>query len=188
MKTLLTMMLLVLPALAQDPSAIARATAACGPPDQYFEVKIDKSNHPLGQPESGKALVYIIQADESGATNFWGHSTSVITRLGLDGAWIGANKGRSYFFFNVAPGDRHLCADYPSDTDEIQYALVSVTRFTAAPGKIYYFRVRLTGNGCGSSTHPSSCRPTQLDIETVDEDKGQFLVASSRFSRSHAQN
>lgn len=186
MKTILTIVLLASAALAQDPDAVARATRACGPLDQNMEVRVDKpTSHPLAQPEPGKALVYVIQDDQSGATNFWGHSTSETSRVGLDGTWIGANKGRSYFFFNVDPGDRHLCSDLAEDFDRSQPGLISVTRFTAEPGKTYYFRVRLTGNGCSASDHPGNCRPARLELEGLDEDKGQFLVASSRFSTSH---
>ena len=31
------------------------------------------------------------------------------TRVGLDGIWVGANHGKSYFFVLVNPGDHHLC-------------------------------------------------------------------------------
>lgn len=186
MKTMLTMVLLVSAALAQDTDAIARATRACGPLDQSLDVKVDKTtNHPLAQPQPGKALIYAIQDDQSGATNFLGFSSRVTSRVGLDGAWIGANKGQSYFFFSVDPGDKHLCSDLADDFDHSRPGLISVTRFTAEPGKAYYFRVRLTGNGCSGSDHPGNCRPIRLELEALDEDKGQLLVASSRFTTSH---
>lgn len=44
----------VLPIVAQDDAARARAAAGCGPSSQMFDVqKADK--HPVGQVESGKA-------------------------------------------------------------------------------------------------------------------------------------
>ena len=43
-------------------SAFAQvATLACGPDDMDFEIKLDKSQHALTQPEPGKARVYFIQ-------------------------------------------------------------------------------------------------------------------------------
>jgi hypothetical protein len=101
MKTILMVLLSTLPVLAQDQAVTARAAAGCGPTEVKFEVKTDKRQHPIGQPESGKALVYVF-ADENadpGGIRIGG----LTTRIGLDGAWVGANKGTSYFFFSVNP-------------------------------------------------------------------------------------
>ena len=184
MKTILTVVLLASAALAQDPDAIKHATRACGFVDQNFDVKIEKT-HPLAQPEPGKALIYVIQDDHSGATNFWGFPAGETSRIGMDGTWVGATKGNSYFFFSVDPGDKRLCADGSPDLENNKWGLVSVTHLRAEPGKIYYLRVLLTGNGCSASAHPGWCRTNRLELEALDEDKGQLLVAASRFSTSH---
>jgi hypothetical protein len=70
----------------------------------------------------------------------------VTTRVGLDGAWVGANRGNSYFVFLVEPGKHHLCADWlnaksPGHMSGTSYAnrLVSLAEFTAEVGKEYYF-------------------------------------------------
>lgn len=52
-------------AFAQGPSAVA--TSACGPKDSSFDVKLDKTQQPLAQPDPGKALVYFIQQKSEAA-------------------------------------------------------------------------------------------------------------------------
>src|ERR1700691_5978154 len=96
MKAAFITLLLVSSALAQVPSN--GVASACGPGDASFAVKLDKTQHTLTQPDSGKALVYFIQ--ENGTA-----------RIGLDGTWVGANKNNSYFSVPVEPGEHHVCAD-----------------------------------------------------------------------------
>jgi hypothetical protein len=48
-------------AIAQDSAAIAATEAACGPKDVKFDVKNVHSQPSAEQPETGKALVYVIQ-------------------------------------------------------------------------------------------------------------------------------
>ncbi len=42
---------------------MTHAKAACGPTAAEFDVTADKEQHPLAQPQAGKALVYVV-ADE----------------------------------------------------------------------------------------------------------------------------
>lgn len=56
MKLALVTVLLAASAFAQ--AMPAAATAACGSEQVSFNVKRDASQHPLAQPERGKALVY----------------------------------------------------------------------------------------------------------------------------------
>lgn len=89
------------PLFAQDDAAAARAAAGCGPDSIKFEVKTDKNQHPAPQAEPTKALVYVFQdVHQDNGLNI-GTAT---TRLGLDGAWVGAIHGKSYFFFSAEPG------------------------------------------------------------------------------------
>src|SRR4029077_11715663 len=78
--------------------AATNLPASCGPDKERFDVTTDKEKHPTGTPQAGKALVYVI-----------GEGIKAISqetvRVGLDGAWIGANRGASYFFFSVDPGE-----------------------------------------------------------------------------------
>jgi hypothetical protein len=58
MKLALVALLFAGTVFAQDQSP--NVTAACGPKGVTFDVKDDSSQHTLGRPASGKALVYII--------------------------------------------------------------------------------------------------------------------------------
>jgi len=69
-------------------------------------LKTNDKQRPGAPPEAGKALVYIFEDMVHGPT----------MRVGLDGAWIGANKGKSYFFFSVHPGDHQVCTNWQSGT------------------------------------------------------------------------
>lgn len=141
--------------------------AACGQKDTSFEVKLDKSQHPAASPESGTAQVYFIQ--DLGPRNY-----IAVVKVGLDGAWIGANKDNSYFSVSVAPGVHHVCENVMSHF-AMYGRLTELADFTAAPGKIYYFRARLS---LGEN------RPS-LELEPVGSDEGEQLIASYPLSVSH---
>jgi uncharacterized protein DUF2846 len=163
MRTLLVMLALVVSALAQEqPSAVA---AACGP-RETFEVKLDQSQHTVAQPDPGKARVYFVQ--DVGAVNCLGACGA---KIGLDGAWAGANKQNSYFSVSVEPGEHHLCA---STGPQFSPHTLAFAHFTAEAGKVYYFRVR-----------PFSEKDQLLNIEPIDSDEARFLIASYPLSESH---
>src|SRR6202042_3574096 len=102
---------LALPGLAQDQAAAARAAAGCGPKQVQFDVTTDKKQHTEGRPEAGKALVYVFEDERRDPNQVFG---SVSTRVGVDGQWVGATHGKSYFFFSVDPGNHALCANWQS--------------------------------------------------------------------------
>lgn len=180
MKGLLTIILLISPALAQDDAARSRAIAACGPTETEFDVKIDKARHPLAEAEAGKALVYVIEDQKTKNVR------DVTLRIGLDGAWIGANRGNSYFFFSVDPGVHHLCADWQTSVDP-KDGIVALANFTAEAGKVYYYRARTLGSIQDSWLNSWPGQYWVLDLDPVNDDQGKFLVASSRFSDSRAK-
>ena len=108
MKTALSITLFVVVsvfAFAQDQSAIEAAEAACGQNKVEFRVTTD-SSHPVPQPDAGKAMVYVVEVQNLDA---WRAQT---TRVGMDGAWLGANRGNTYLFFSVDPGEHHFCVDW----------------------------------------------------------------------------
>jgi hypothetical protein len=156
------------PAFAQDPAAELRARA-CGLETVHFDAQADASQHPLPQPETGKATVYVIGS-------FVGNSDQTSTvKVGADGAWVGALRGNSYIFISVQPGVHHICGNWQTGflTPSGLFALANLT---AEAGKTYYFRAR---------TFNVSNQTYVLDLDAVDNDQGQYLVASSDFSRSH---
>ena len=165
-------------AFAADQVTVAAAESACGPVNIKFDVKAEKDQHPTAQAQEGKALVYVVESFERPG-NQWARPT---TKVGLDGAWVGANKNNSYFFFSVDPGDHHLCAAWQSVLKG--YAKkVALTSFSAETGKAYYFRARITEHDEGRGGAWFT-----LDLEPVNSDEGQLLTASSAFSSSHQRN
>jgi hypothetical protein len=170
MRAALALLLFSIAAFAQDPAAVSVAEAACGPSNVKFDVKNDDSKHTVGQPEAGKALVYVIQ--DIGSVNCI--AGCITTRIASDGAWVGANHHNSYFSFAVDPGERHLCANWQSRFAGLSQ-IVGLAHFTAEAGKVYYFRTRVLG---ATSTN-------FFDIEPIDNDQGRLFVASIPLSVSH---
>jgi hypothetical protein len=177
MKKLVAALLLASPILihAQDQAEAARIAAGCGPSDVRFSVKTDSKQHPLAQPEAGKALVYVFEdeKEEYGP----GIGTAVTTRVGVDGKWTGANHGASYFFFSVDPGEHRLCSNWQSNF-EMYSRLGSAMTFTAEAGKVYFFRVELEKR----PRHPSA-----LKLEQLDGARGEFMVSNHALSSFHAR-
>jgi len=172
MKTVLALLLFSISACAQDLSAAA-AESACGPSNVQFAIKTDNSEHLLAQPDPGKALVYVVEDQKFKVVN------DVTTRVGMDGAWVGANRGNSYFSFSVEPGKHHLCTDWISSFLP-NGRIVSLTSLTAESGKIYYLRVRTSA----SPTSGKAGAGASIDLNLVNEDEGKLLVASSGLSLS----
>jgi hypothetical protein len=165
MRTLLALILLASSATARNRSAIGAPPAACGPVNVAFAVKQDQPLR-ISEPESGKALIYVIQDHRN-----------VTIRVGLDGAWIGANQGNSHFSLSVAPGEHHLCANWQSKLAEYS-SLYSLANFTAEPGKTYYFRTRVW----------ISETTLFFDLDPLNSDEGRYLAASTLLAVSHPKN
>jgi hypothetical protein len=172
MKTLLLTLLLASSAFAQDLSAITAAEAACGPRDVQYDVKTDNNQHPMPVPVTDKALVYVAQ--EFGEIPC---KSCALTKVGVDGAWVGANKGSSYFFFSVDPGEHHVCLNWQSRFEQRSRA-VALANFIAEAGRVYYFRARIFSPGIKDIGY-------SFDLDPINSDQGKLLVASSRFSISH---
>ncbi len=160
-------------------SPIAIAEAACGPKNVKFDVKQD-SQPGVAQPAQGKALVYVIEdlgqcPDCLGLSNsLFNNVDQALTKVGMDGAWIGANQGSSYFFVAVEPGEHHLCINWQSRLG-VRSRAFAMANFTAEEGKVYYFRERLF-----PGAHDYS-----FDLDQINSDEGKYLVALSAFSVSH---
>jgi hypothetical protein len=155
--------------VAQDQLALEDAQSACGAAKVKYDARQDASQHPAPQPYPYKALVYVIQ--EIGELKCSG---CALTKVGLDGAWVGANQGSSYFFFSVEPGDHHVCLNWQSrfSTKSHAYAFANLT---VEAGKTYYFRARIFPGHYDYS----------FDLDPINSDEGKYLVASSVFSVSN---
>lgn len=158
--------------------SVAAAESACGPADTQFAIKIKLGPRALQQPDPGKALVYVIEDQKFSAIN------DVTARVGLDGVWVGANRGDSYFFFSVEPGEHHLCTDWISGFLR-DGRLVSLAPLTAEAGKTYFFRVRTSGGKGSIADNHWSADGASIDLDPVNSDQGKLLIASSALSVSH---
>lgn len=174
MKATLVMLFFAAAALGQTVTNNPATVPGCGVATAKFDVKTDKSQHPSAQPESGKALVYFMEDDDSFESN-----PKPTARIGVDGSWVGANHGDSYFFLSVDPGEHHLCSSWQSFVAFGARETSAAPHFTAEAGQTYYFRVRNTW--IGDHLH-------QVDLLPVDSDEGQLLASRFAFSTSHPKN
>jgi hypothetical protein len=171
MKVLLAVLLLASSSLAQSKVAPVNPEAACGAGDVEFNVKSDPHGQHLPIADPGKALLYFIDTPQVEL-----FSGTPIVKIALDGAWVGANHGDSYFFLSVEPGEHHLCASWQSSVPSEQQ--VALNSLIVEAGKTYYFRTRVTGDyRVGYS----------LDLAKTNSDEALLLIARSPYSISRAK-
>jgi hypothetical protein len=147
----------VLPAVAQN------LPASCGPKGQTLSVKTTKGEHPPIQPAPGKATLVFVNSEP----DCLGCST---VNVGVDGKWIGGNKGDSWFAIDVAPGERHVCA-YANTIGFASRYKVRLTELNAEAGQIYFFATDIF--------HNSGANAGALRLRAVSPDEGNFLVSQS---------
>ena len=140
-------------------------------------MKTDKRQHAVTQPDSGRALVYVIVEErrDPHAQQFG----DITTRVGLDGDWAGANHGQSYISFAVEPGAHRLCTDGQSRLKAVQ-ELSGAADLIAEAGKTYYYRAELT--------IPWADHAANLRLEEVDGAEGLLLVSKSASSTWKIKN
>ena len=150
-----------LPVLAQDDAAVARAAAGCGPSTSMFDVKTTDLKHPMGQPEEGQALVYF----------FVDFVLAPTMRVGVDGNWVGASDGKSYFFFQIQPGEHNVCTEWQLGSfKKSSERAGEAIHLTAEAGKSYYLRLNFGYR--------------RMHLELSDEAEGHFLIGSSLYAMS----
>ena len=170
MKTLCGLLLLGSSLLAQDAPPPSASAPACGPVETRFQVKTDQDRHPTIQPDAGKAVVYFLQDDAEFLTR-----PRPTTRMGIDGAWVGATKSNSYFYVLVAPGEHHLCVSWQTSEGFDVPENTAAAHFTADSGGVYFFRARdFWARDLGPSGH--------VELLPLDSDEGQLLIAKFSFS------
>lgn len=166
---LLLLLVCATPAMAQDRSADLRAAAGCGPAATEFSVKVDKNQHVATPPAPGKALVYVI-AQESPDDSY--NIGDITTRVGLDGAWAGANYGQSYLSFSLAPGEHHVCVDWQSSIAS-RKQLSGAVELTAEAGKTYYLQTSILPSGLAGGSRE------RLWLKQVDSAEGLLLLSKA---------
>ena len=119
---------------------------SCGDPSIKFDVTTKKNQPAPAPPEAGKAQIVLIESGRG------------VARFGMDGAWVGANDGDSYFAVTVTPGEHHLCMSFQLPAlagGKMKEESVRMLSFTAEAGKVYYFEasVGAVGGSMGSTTY-----------------------------------
>lgn len=167
---LLVALMLVAPActLAQKPDHTA---GGCGPAKVNFNVSSANDGAPAPTPENGNALVYVIQTMED---NF----SDAITRVGVDGTWVGANHGNTYFYFSVSPGPHDVCVDWQSSLS-VRDTLAGAASLNAAAGSTYYFQVQTRG--------PTDHAAGYVKLKRVESAEVRLLLGSSSLATSKAK-
>jgi hypothetical protein len=174
MKSALVAVLLISSAWAQDKPARVAIAPGCGPADAKFDVKTDKTQHPISAAENGKAVVYFVEDD-----THYQSTPKPTTRVGLDGSWVGANHGDSYFYVSVEPGEHHLCANWQSWVGVGSRNKAAAAHFTAEAGGVYYFTVK--------NSWLRESMIMGIELLPLDSDEGQLLASKFSFSTSHAK-
>jgi hypothetical protein len=174
MKAVLLLLLLASPAFAQNKLTDTTVAPGCGPDAAKFEVKTDRGQHPVAQPDAGKALVYFIEDDSE-----YGSNPKPTTRAGVDGNWVGATHGNSYFYFSVDPGEHHVCASWQTAVALGQGHKTAAAHFTAEAGNVYYFTVK--------NTWVRDLGNAGISLEPLDSDEGLLLASKFSLSTFHAK-
>jgi hypothetical protein len=154
-------------------AAQARATVlpdACGDDKVKFDVTTEMNQPAPAAPEAGKAQIVFIE-DEN---HMIGPFMNVTVRFGMDGAWVGATNGSSYFALAVNPGVHHLCAGWQSTLGRERKNVHAVS-MTAEPGKVYYFAANVTVESESVIT---------FGLSQLNEDEGKYRVKSLKLATS----
>jgi hypothetical protein len=132
-------------AIAKDP-----LPQACGPQTSF---KINRSPAlPLTPvPEDGKALVYILGTG----------------KYSIDGKPLGEVQ-RSYSFFQLDPGERHMCAQFTWITHN---NVVSLHSLNPKAGETYYLELRFLGRG-------------PFEVGFPDPDEARYRISKLPFTTS----
>lgn len=158
-------------------SAAPVQPAGCGASATHFQVHKAKTAPVLTASADHALVVFLV---DDAAFNYVPGPT---TRAGLDGQWIGATHGKSFFSFAVDPGPHHLCANWePFNTSGALSGVnvgfnnrFSTTEFTAQPGQIYFFLVR---NSYGQSDRPNA--GAEMTLAPLDTSAGHAELAHAK--------
>lgn len=166
MRILFSLVLLIsaTTSLGQAPAA----QSACGAGSAHFDVELDKTQHSILPIEPGKARVYFVQ--DLGTENPFGAGGTFVTRIGIDGRWIGANRNKSWFSISLDPGVHHLCV---SAEVRMFSQVIELANLTAEPGQAYYFRIR-----------NFMWQTRRLEFGVVDSDQAIYMIALNPMSVS----
>ena len=174
MRTKMGFLILGLALLSTHQAICTILPDSCGDDKVKFEVSRQKGAPAPAAADPDKArIVFIEWIDKSGSCI----GCQITTRVGLNGAWVGANQGNSYFTLDVAPGEQHVCTDWQSRFGRLK-SKIGLTSFPAEAGKTYYYKIKVTLKQIGDYTD------YDLDLMPVSEDEGKYRMKASALSKS----
>ena len=119
---------------------------ACGTESVNYKASTDKKQHPAPEPPADKALIYVMR------TTILGYK--IHSKLAVDSKWMGVNRGKTYFFFTLDPGEHFFC----SEAENQDYLALTVEA-----GKTYYLKQRV---------EPGLWK-ARTDLAVIDEEKAK---------------
>jgi hypothetical protein len=175
MKLLSAMVLLAFTsqAFGQTQSSGPQPATGCGAAKIAFDVKTNDKQHPAVQPDTGKANVYFLQDDAEFLSR-----PRPTTRFGIDGSWVGATHGNSYFYVSIDPGEHHLCASWQGLVVLGPQRREAAFHLTAEAGNNYYFQAK-------DIVSQEEKRPAVVLLKPLDSDEAQLLMTQFSFSTSN---
>jgi hypothetical protein len=152
----------------------------CGDDHARFDVKTERDAPAPAPPQAGKArIVFIERIDAPGCLGC--HEFS--PRIGVDGSWVGATRGDSYFVFDVDPGVHHVCADWKS-LSAAPGKNVGVATLTAEPGQVYFFEAKIASAPEAPAGPPTVRTEWALELKQISDDKGSSRMKTSALAMS----
>jgi hypothetical protein len=153
--------------LSSIPALAAGLPEGCGPADTQYKVKLDKKAQRPGAPQPDQAQIVFVETLDGE------FSTGPVSRFAIDGNWVGASKGASYFAITVAPGTHQVCASRQSGA-ALERQNVGALSVQAQAGKTYYLGFKIKRETLGSpemrtgATGVPGSSMTAKDQDTVD--------------------
>lgn len=96
---------------------------ACGTKSVNFSADTDKKNRPKPEPPDDKALIYVLRSTMIGY--------KIHSKFAVNGDWKGVNRGKTYFFLTLDPGEHFFCSESENQ---------SYLSLTLEAGKTYYLQ------------------------------------------------
>ncbi len=153
--------------LSSIPARAANLPEGCGPLETQFKVKLDKKAQRLSAPHAGQAQIVFVESLDGE------FGSGPVSRFAVDNAWVGADKGASYFSITVAPGTHQICASRQSGI-ALERANVGGLKLDAQPGNTYFLAFKIKREAVGSAamriapTGVPGSSMTAKDPETLD--------------------
>jgi len=126
---------------------------ACGPKDREakYSADTDKTQHPTPDPPGDLALIYVLRPTMMGQR--------IQTALAVDGDWKGVNRGDTYFFFTLRPGDHHVCSKAENR---------SILAISVEAGKTYFLQQHIEMGFLKARTRVERMEEAEARAKLVD--------------------